>query len=277
MINDILDSGEAVSNPGSGFQKSFWTVTRKVIGLIVVATTIVFVVFIGMSGSFLKNSMLGMAEKEHKTLTTQLADTVSGAVRWKKLKQVESTFQKVAAENHSPLFALSVVGIGEKYKEIDAVFSKDGNVDVGLIEAVSALHKSSNDDSRIGKYKQYLLISAPVIAKKDSPAIGRLVTVWDNSSIVSEVSDALWEFYLYGALAIALLSVVLGVTISRGVGRRIALGVNVAKQIARGNLDNDIKISAHDELGELAQALIRPTLTRQDLCPNFYRDARRFF
>jgi methyl-accepting chemotaxis protein len=240
---------------GDNFKRGFWTVTRKLIAMIIVSVALVFSGFIFIAGNFLKNSLMTMAERDYTVLSEQLADTASGAIKWNKVEQVEVLFQKVVQGDKSPLHAMGVRGKEGKSSDMNALFSKVPSLTDEHDAFFTEANQKITEVTQVQHYGNFILISTPVVLKQDQPSIGQLLTVWDTTDIQATVHEKLKYLYLAGGVAVLLMSVILGSLVDRGFGRRIVASVKVAKEIARGKLDNKLDVHSSDELAELSFAL----------------------
>lgn len=243
------------SSHGSTFEKSFWTVTRKLILLMVVLTALSFIVFVFVAGNFLQTQLTRIATDNYTTMTGLLGDTSAASFRWNKEKPIRDLFEKTTGNGDSTLYAMSAQGLPDNPKSISALFSTNNITDSSLLKTIEVAGQNKSESLTVTESGHYLVITLPVKLKEDDPRIGNLVTVWDTTNISQSVARDKTVFYLLGLVAVVLVAVLLGIVISRGIGRRIAIGVNAAKEIARGNLTSELEVHAQDELGELAFAL----------------------
>lgn len=104
--------------------------------------------------------------------------------------------------------------------------------------------------------------ATPLIAGDEE--IGRLILLTQrgsNGQMEREISaaraeflDSFWQSLAFGAVGATALSLLAGILFSRQLTRPIQDLTQATRAVAKGDLDQQVRVQSHDELGELAQA-----------------------
>jgi methyl-accepting chemotaxis protein len=95
---------------------------------------------------------------------------------------------------------------------------------------------------------------------KAKASIDKIVDINDKNANISDIqadkdrSSTIWLLIIF-ILAGVFFSIIIGVTITRGITKPLAKGVKFAEGIAAGDLIQNIDIDQNDEVGQLAKAL----------------------
>ena len=233
----------------------FWTVARKLTLLIVVLTAVGFTAFVAIGVRGERDALQNMATQNYLQMSILLAEQVAGAIRWDNKGQVQAAFERGTAGDKAPLRAMAAHGNPGTEGTFSASFEATGFADTEAQVALANAGAEAPDESVTVSTEEHMVMVVPVHMGKDNTRIGTLALAWDTTHITTAVNKATIELIGLALGTLLTLAVLLGVVISRGIGKRISASVDVANQIARGILDNEIEVNSRDELGQLANAL----------------------
>ena len=245
-------SHQRVENAG---QRSFWTVSRKLLTLVLGVVSLVFAALVWLSAVSLDSHMRAIAQQADTALSEVFAETASGAIRWGKAKPVQAIYDAEVADEASALVSMHAFNMPESSKPFAADFSKDAELSDDLKSRLQDIRNNPVEVSTAFQKESHLMVAIPVFMKGTENQIGVLVTVWDTSHITLAVDELLNKFYVLSATSLLILGVLLYLAVSRGIGRKITRSVSVAKKISMGDLDNIIDDQSSDEIGQLSRAL----------------------
>lgn len=251
-------TGESIQNhePGSeSFSRGFWTVTRKLTLLVVVVVAIGIATVATVGVNHERTSLQNMATQNYIAMSELLAEQVAGAIRWNKADKAAGVFDRNAKTEGSPLQAMSAYGLAGSKNAMAVKFATNEYADTNAQIIDDKAGKQPPDELTHSRTDTHLVVVVPVHTGKENTRVGTLVLAWDVTRITAALNRTSRNQTALSLGILIVLAVLLGIVISRSVGRPITAGVAVASRIAKGHLDNTIHIKTHDELGELANAL----------------------
>lgn len=259
MPNDLTSDNSRKVDPAGDYNSidelSFWTVTRKLIALIVILVAIGFSSLTFLFVNNMKTNMLALANDNYTTMTELLADSISGAIKWKSHKKIVAAFENTKNKKDSHLYALYAYGSSDGTQQFKSELSIEDVTDKQLQKILEFDAHAGKSEIKTVRTAEHLAVNIPLIDTAKDINYGHVIAVWDIKNINNVVSEKTQEMYLISLLCLGILALVLSYCISRGIGRRVLIAVGVAKEIAMGNFDSEIKKQPCDELGQLAAAL----------------------
>ncbi|PLX92688.1 MAG: hypothetical protein C0621_08940 [Desulfuromonas sp.] len=230
------------------------------------------------------DAMLYARELDHLTWVRQLEDSIlkktpfSGQLnpalcafgRWLETYQTESTdvinYFKRFEEPHKALHLLGE-DVNEllekrKYKSAQSLFKSDVEKTLSEIQQIFALgHELINRDlADMEEARTITLTRAEPLFAEAMEKIDHLLAL-DTEQGRQEERNAITianDSKLYAALAVilgAVLSLLFGFVISRGISRPLAKGVMFSEKLAAGDFTQRLNLTRGDEIGQLSRAL----------------------
>lgn len=254
-VSDISQKELSEDIVSTQFTPGRWTITRKLVLLMVVLVSVSFGILLLLSASAVREDMLNLAKQNYSDINKLLAHQSAGAIRWNKAAQIETMFAEKSTEEDSNLKAMRVFSSRSNdtswFSELQVEKWNDPEAEKLMTEhGLAAL-----ETPVVFTTEKHIITIAPVISSKKHELVGSMVSAWSTDHIEENVSALIRDLVLIVIVSIVVLSGLLALAITRGVGVRIRQSVNAVKRIADGNLDQIEDIRVNDELGELAYAL----------------------
>jgi methyl-accepting chemotaxis protein len=233
-------------------RRSFWSVTRKLLAVVGVIVTAGFVAEAGTLLAGQEAKMREGARFDGRTLVKLLGAQMSGGLRWKKAEAVEATYADLVKEGASGIAA--VVALDESAQPLASYKSeKFSAIDLASIPVTEV----PDGDARILRETHgYLVVGTAVVAGKDNQRVGTLLMALS----LENVNATIWYGLLVNsAISLALLVILLGVlglVVSRIIGRPLDAMTGSMAQLAGGNTAIDIpSLERGDEVGAIARSV----------------------
>lgn len=237
------------------FTPSRWTITRKLVVLMVTLVSVCFGILMLLSTSAVREDMLNLAKQNYSDINSLIANQSAGAIRWNKASQVETLFNEKSGEADSNLKAMRVFSSRSKDASWFSELQVEGWDDPDAEKLMAEHGLTAVDKPVVFFTDKHIVTISPVILTKKNELVGSMVSAWSTDHIEDSVASITRELALIVIVSIVVLSGLLALAIMHGVGIRIRQSVNAVKRIADGNLDQIEEVSAKDEIGELAFAL----------------------
>ena len=238
--------------------RSRWTITRKLLVLIVPLTFLSFCTLTFFSASKIKSDSLNLVSQNYSEINSLLAQQSAGAVRWNKSDPVNALFTSKSSQVNSQLEALWVYSTRVGAESWFVEQKKEGwnSADAAEIDTLLQEHATSELKSSVTFQTEYhILTIAPIFSPKNSKFLGNIVTAWSTQDIQNSVATIIKELATITLVITLFLTISLGWVLARGVGVRIRRSVDIVNRIADGDYKQNIECNSRDELGELASAL----------------------
>jgi GAF domain-containing protein len=182
-----------------------------------------------------------LAGRVNLTTLNEIMQTRGGLGNTGETYLVSSNFAVLTDLRHAPL------SLGETYIRTDGVNDAIRNKTLG-----SATYENYVDTTVIGVYRWIPELQVALVAESDQAE-------------ALQASTAVFQTTLALMLATALIAIILAFIITRSITTPITNLVNIAENIARGNLALRAEVPQRDEIGVLAQAFNTMTERLRDL------------
>lgn len=254
LSSKISTNQTKTQNGESSNRLGFWTIGRKVVGVVAVGVILGFAAVITAQAISQKDSMTEKAMQSNQDVTSVLAAQLGGSIKFKKTAAIEAAYEKLATDKNSKI--VSVV-----------TFTTDGDVITTYQSSEYAAVSASNMKSiakkairenelveTIGNTAH--IVGLPTTFGKNADAVGTLVIAWDHTKLNEEISKNVMAMALEAAVLTIVLIAVIAYVVSSMVSKPIGNMTQVMGKLAGGDLEVDIEgADRKDELGHMAKAV----------------------
>jgi methyl-accepting chemotaxis protein len=233
-------------------RRSFWSLTRK---LLAVAGVIVTIGFVAEAGTLLAGQEAELREGarfDGRTVAKLLGAQMSGGLRWKKADAVEATYVDLVKEGKSSIAAILV--LDDSAHPLAAYKSK--RLSAADLASVPAAEVRDGDPQILRETGSHIVVGTAVVAGKDNQRVGTLLMALSLDHVNAAIRHAL---LLNSAISIGLLVLLLaiiGLVVSRIIGRPLVAMTESMTQLAGGNTSVEIpSLGRGDEVGAIARSV----------------------
>ena len=235
---------------GPGFGRM--GIGRKLTLLVAVFVTIGLVALVALQFWSQRADLMHGAAVYNGIITRQLADAVSGGVKWEKTEVVEKAYAELLGDAAAGLASI-------------AVFKPDGSLMLGADSADHAPRDLSDVPAVAGpvldsggQYAAFsgdhLVIARAILAGDER--VGTLAVAWSAEGLQAQVRKILLNGVAVGLGVLLVLIVLLTVTLNRSVSRPLGRMTGAMQKLAAG--DNATEVPSRergDEIGDMARAV----------------------
>ncbi len=252
-VTELHSGGDSASAPTARSGRSGrMGIGRKLTLLAAVLVTIGLGALVALQFWGQRADLMRGAALYNGIITRQLADAVSGGVKWEKTEVVEKAYAELLGDAAAGLASI-------------AVFKPDGSLMLGDDSAILAPRDLSEVPAAAGPALeaggQYALFSGGhlVIARairSGEERVGTLAVAWSADGLHAQVRKILVNGVAVGLGVLLVLIVLLTATLSRSVGRPLGRMTQAMQKLAAG--DNATEVPSRgrgDEIGDMARAV----------------------
>jgi methyl-accepting chemotaxis protein len=192
-------------------------------------------------------------EASRNEITHQVADNISGAMRWKKADVIANAYKGLVEDGRKPIAALTTVAASG---EILTQYAEPGSDTARLVN----LPKTTAGDAPVGvrsiRMGDELISIAPSGKDSSGQPYGHLVIAWKTDAVSAYLSSV--QFNLVTRLSLAMLAivVVILVLLSRLVNRPLAAIAARMEGLAASDTASPVPYEQRgDEIGVIARAV----------------------
>jgi len=215
----------------------------SIIGIV----TITFLVSRSIEADFLREF-----EDSRNEISHQIADNVSGAMRWKKADVIGNAYKQLVEDPDKPIAALAAVSASG---EVLTQWAEPGSDTARLV----SLPKTATDTPtkvRSIRMGDELVSIAPSGKDPGGQPYGYLVIAWNTDAISAYLSSARFNLITRLSLAMLAIVVVILVLLSRLVNRPLAAIAARMEGLAGADTDSPVPYEDRaDEIGVIARAV----------------------
>ena len=234
------------------FAFSRWSIGRKLILLVAVCVTAGLGALVALQFWNQRTDLMRSAQVYDGIITNQLADAVSGGVKWEKIDVIEKAYAEILGDAGAGVASI-------------AVFNQAGARIAGA-DAADRTPRDLNDILRVagaeldagGVYSvfdaHHLVIAQPILAGADR--IGTLAVAWSTDGLHAQVQQVLLSGIAVGGGVLVLLIGLLTAALSRSVSRPLGKMTGAMQRLAGGDHGIDVPaLGRGDEIGDMARAV----------------------
>jgi methyl-accepting chemotaxis protein len=226
--------------------KSLFSLTlgRRITLLSIVPVMVGISVLIFISVNQLKTELYQAAEKLNANSADALGGSLSGAVKFKQKKTLETK-----AEEYFENSNLSAIRIWDAGGEV--IFEASSPT---LAEPViEQLTTDVVTGASVGVNQLYI---EPILYGKKDELVGTIATVWNNQKVEDSITGTIRNLVFISLAVLGVVSVTLSLIIRNSVSKPVQATTHVMSELAKGNLDIAVQgRRRHDEIGLMVQAV----------------------
>ena len=230
------------------------TVTRK---MVLVAAFLVLAGFTTMATINLydeRRALVAAAEHDFVKMTQLLANNMAGGLRWKKAASVEEAFAAFAEAEDSVLASLTALTKGG---EVLNRYDSPRLENVDLVDPLAAWAASADPSQplvRVGD--RHIVVVQPAGRDKKGESYGTVAIAWSLAQLREALADALIRQVTVGAVSLVIMVLLVGLTMTRLVGRPLAKATQAMSRLAEGDTSVEIPdTQRRDDIGAIARSV----------------------
>ena len=241
-----------------------WTIGRKLVTVVTVATTVGFAAMTLLQLTDYRRDLYELETENNVIVTTFLAGEISGAVRWKKADRIEEIYNRFVNDKQSSTSSSTAIGSSSSMLASFAAFDGAGKVlarfqsdslppyDLSNALEVGREALEKGETVSVMTANHHMMI-VPVTIGKDKEPIGTLAVTWSRERLQRQMSLALTSQISLAALILLGLVCLLTGVLNRIVISPVKAIHDAMNRQKAGDRAARAPSQANDEIGEVAQ------------------------
>ena len=231
---------------------SRWSIGRKLILLVAVCVTAGLGALVALQFWNQRTDLMRGAQVYDGIITNQLADAVSGGVKWEKIDVIEKAYAEILGDADAGVASIAVFNqAGARIAGADAADRMPYDLN-DILQVAGAELDAGGVYSVFGPH--HLVVVQPILAGADR--IGTLAVAWSTDGLHAQVQQVLLSGLAVGGGVLVLLVGLLTVALSRSVSRPLGQMTGAMQRLAGGDHGTEVPaLGRGDEVGDMARAV----------------------
>ena len=227
-------------------------ISTKLIATIGITMVIGFAVLLGNQWNGLNTGIHSLADQNRLAMTRLLAQNVSGGIRWKKAKVIETSYAEFVSSSDSDVATVVTLGID------GAELTRFEHAELPPVEFTSLtsamLQEVSASDTLVRNAGDHSLVVATAHNAKNGKPVGYVVVGFTNAELNAFVFTESLVAAAISLIAVLGTMIALWLAVRLFFSKPMAEMQTVASELANGDgdLTRRLDLGTRDELGELA-------------------------